>query len=82
MCNNIKKIIKNNDLAIIESSFLESEKELAKKYNHLTLDQAVKVAKESKVKNFVITHISQRYENKENTFLNKAKKIFNNTEEK
>ncbi len=76
-CSNIKKILKNTDLAIMESSFLDDEKELARKYKHLTLNQAIKTAKESNVKNLILTHISQRYENKEKIFLNKIKKMPN-----
>lgn len=79
MCNNLNKLIKNSDLAIIESSFLEEEKKLAIKYKHLTLEEAAKAAKKEKVKQLFLTHISQRYEFKEEYLLKKARKIFPKT---
>ena len=78
LCDNVGKTVKNTELAIIEAAFLESEN-INRKYKHLTLEQAVRVAKSSKVKQLILTHISQRYEFKENELLKKARKIFFNT---
>lgn len=78
MCDNVNKLIRNSDLAIIESSFLDEDKELAIKYKHLTLEEATKAAKKEKVKQLFLTHISQRYEFKEKYLLKKARKIFKN----
>ncbi len=78
ICNNAKKLAKNCDLAIIESSFLGDKVREAKKYKHLTLDQAVSIAKSSNVKELILTHFSQRYEFKEKMLFDKAKKLFKN----
>jgi ribonuclease Z len=81
-CPNAVKLAKNADLAIIESTFLESEKddkEDAKDYKHLTAKQAAQIAKKAKVKQLLLTHLSQRYEYKDKLVLNEAKKIFKNT---
>ena len=82
ICANAKKLVKNSDLAVMESTFLEeSEKgaQLAKEYKHLTAKQAAQIAKQGKAKQLVLTHLSQRYENKEDLLLNEAKKVFPNT---
>jgi len=81
-CNNIKKLAKNSNLAILESTFLEESEngeKLAKEYQHLTAKQAGKIAKQNKVKQLIITHISQRYEKNPEIILNEAKSVFPNT---
>ena len=80
-CNNTIKLAKNADLAIIESTFLESQKDLefADDYKHLTASQAAKIAKQAKVKQLILTHLSQRYEFKHDLVLKEAKKFFKNT---
>jgi len=77
-CANINKLAKNSDLAIIESTLEDNEK-LSGKHKHLTLTQTTKIAKKAKVKKLILTHFSQRYENKSKALENKAKKIFKNT---
>jgi ribonuclease Z len=82
LCDNAKKLAKNSDLAIIESTFLENSdngKRLAGDYKHLTAKQAAQIAKQAKAKQLILTHLSQRYDNKEKFILNEAKKIFSNT---
>jgi len=82
LCNNIKKLTKNSNLAIIESTFLEESgngEKLAKEYKHLTAKQAGKIAKQNNVKQLILTHISQRYEKNPELLLNEAKLVFPNT---
>lgn len=74
-----RKIAKNSDLLISEAVYSEKEKQIAGDYKHLTAKQAALIAKESKSKKLILTHISQRYENNENLILNEAKKVFKNT---
>jgi len=76
-----KKIIpfvKNSDLLICESSFGEDMKAFAKERFHLTAKQTGEIAKKSKSKELILTHISQRYEKDMNSILNQAKKEFKN----
>jgi ribonuclease Z len=83
MNNNAIKIAKDSDLLITESSFLEnSEKgaKLAKDYKHLTAKQAGTIAKKSKSKKLILTHISQRYHHDAQSLKEEAKSIFKNTE--
>ena len=72
------KIAKDSDLLICESTFSSSEEKLALEYKHLTAKQAAEIAKKSKSKKLVLTHISQRYENDIKRIENEAKSIFKN----
>jgi len=74
LCPNVKKLAKDSNLAIIESTSLDKTK-----YKHLTAQQAAQIAKTTKTKSLILTHLSQRYEFKENILLKQAKKIFPNT---
>jgi len=76
---NCIKISKDSDLLISESTYTESESSLAFEYKHLTAKQAGEIAKKSESKKLILTHISQRYDNKENIILKEAKKVFPNT---
>lgn len=75
--SNIVKIAKGADLMICEATYFDEE-ELAKKYRHLTLNQAVDFAKKSNSKKLALMHLSQKYEIKEKMFLAAAKKKFKN----
>ena len=76
---NAVKIAENSDLLISESTYSESEKALAKKYQHLTASQAAEIARKAKVKKLILTHLSQRYDNKGVSIFEEARKIFKNT---
>ena len=45
----------------------------------MTAEQAAQIAKKQKVKQLVLTHISQRYEFKEKILLKEAQKYFKET---
>ncbi len=75
-CKNANKLAKDCDLAIMDSTYDENEKELADEYGHLTIKQAGQIAKQSKVKKLILTHISQRYEHKSDLLEKQAKKYF------
>lgn len=73
----IEEIAENSDVFICESTYFDEE-ELAEKHKHLTLKQAVKVAKQAKVKKIVLMHLSQKHEQNEKEFASEAKKLFKN----
>lgn len=77
---NCVKLAENSDLLICESTYTEKEADKAREYKHLTAKQAAEIAKKSKSKKLILTHLSQRYENKEKLILQEAKKVFKNTE--
>ena len=76
-CPNAFKLAESADLLLCESTYLSSEKKLAREYFHLTASQAAKIAKESGVKKLVLTHFSQRYTNTAD-FLDEASRIHSN----
>jgi ribonuclease Z len=75
---NAIELAKNSDILITESSFLKDELEKAREYKHLTASQAAEIAKKSKSKRLILTHISQRYERNPKPIEAEAKKIFRN----
>ncbi len=79
LCPNIKILAKDSDIAIIESTFLH-QNEMVGLYKHLTAEQAAKTAKQANVKKLYLTHLSQRYEHKQNLILAQAKNFFPETE--
>jgi ribonuclease Z len=71
----LKKLAKESDLLICESSFGEDFSEKAEEYYHLTASKAAKIAKEAKTKRLYLTHFSQRYTSTK-TLEDEARKIF------
>ena len=71
--------IKQVDVLYHESTFAESEKDLAEKTVHSTASQAAKIAKLATVEKLVIGHFSSRYRELDR-LLEEAKIIFPNTE--
>lgn len=75
----IPVFVKNSDLLICESAFDEESEERAREFKHLTVKQAANIAKQSKSKQLVLTHISQRYAKNSEEILKQAKKYFKNS---
>ncbi len=76
---NIVPFVKNSDLLICESSFSSDLKDKAKEHLHLTSKQAGEIAKKSKSKKLILTHLSQRYEKNPKKILSETKEIFKNS---
>jgi ribonuclease Z len=75
----IAPFVKGSDVLISESSYGQDLVDKASEHLHMTSKQAAEVAKKSKVKKLVLTHISQRYEKNPKKILNEAKKVFKNS---
>ena len=79
LCKEAIDISKDSDLLICESTFTKELANKAKEYQHLTSEQAAQIAKQSKSKRLILTHISQRYKLDEAKKIeDEAKKIFKN----
>ena len=65
------------DALVIESTYLEEEADMARKYTHLTAAQAARLAVEAGVGHLYLTHLSRRYREKD--VLLEAQAIFPNT---
>jgi ribonuclease Z len=53
--------VRGADALVIESTYLESEADLARSYDHLTAAQAARLARDAQVGQLILTHISRRY---------------------
>src|SRR3989344_4219373 len=73
------KLAKNSDILICEASFASEESAKAKESKHLTAKEAATIAKRAKVKELILTHLSQRYEHAPEIIEEEAKKVFKNT---
>ncbi len=76
--NKIIKFVRGTDLLICDSSFSSENKKEAKEHMHLTAEQNGKIARMAKAKKLILTHISQRYDNRLKDLLEDAKKEFKN----
>ncbi len=71
-------VIKNVDVLYHETTFLESEAELAKKTMHSTAKEAARIALQANCKQLILGHYSTRYESIK-LFKEEAQTIFLNT---
>jgi len=71
-------ICKDADGLVIEGTYLEEEKEMAKQFAHLTVGEAARLAVEANVKKLILTHVSRRYRDKD--IEKEARSIFANAE--
>ncbi|MDO1511722.1 ribonuclease Z [Maribacter confluentis] len=71
------KYVKGVDVLYHESTFLESEAQLATKTKHSTAMQAAKIAKQANVKDLILGHYSTRYKSID-LFKQEAETIFAN----
>jgi ribonuclease Z len=69
--------VRGVDALVIESTYLESQADLARSYDHLTAAQAAGLAREAGVGQLILTHISRRYSHRQ--VLAEAQAIFPNT---
>ncbi len=76
--NTIAKFVGDADLLICDASFSSENAKEAKEHMHLTAKQDGQIAKSAKVKKLILTHISQRYDNKLDELLKDAKSVFKN----
>ncbi|MGH2665407.1 ribonuclease Z [Flavobacterium sp.] len=71
-------IIKEADVLYHETTFLDSEEQLAEKTMHSTAKQAAMIAKKANCKQLILGHYSTRYDSIQ-LFQEEAKTIFENT---
>jgi len=75
----IIKLSKDSDILISEATHSAEEQELAEEHKHLTSIEAAKIAKTSKSKKLILTHLSQRYDVAPKIILNEAKDFLKGT---
>jgi ribonuclease Z len=72
--DNLLDIARGADALVIEATYLESEKELAEQFGHLTARQTGELAREAGVGTLILTHISRRYRTEQ--VLEEARSVF------
>lgn len=76
-CSNAIKAAKDSDVLVCEATWMNDLETKNSGLKHLTTKQAGMIAKKAKVKQLIITHFSQRY-NDEKVLEKEAKKTFKN----
>lgn len=77
-CSAVTDLARDARLFLCESTYLDTEKDLAKKHYHLTAKQAATMARDANAKMLVLTHFSARYQNLD-AFAKEAGEIFTET---
>lgn len=77
-CPQAIELAKDAVVLLCESTYLETERELAQKYMHMTAKDAAQIAKDANVKKLILTHYSARYKNLQ-LFEEEARKVFENS---
>ncbi len=72
--DNLLDVARDADCLVIEATYLETEKELAEQFGHLTARQAGELALEAGVGTLILTHISRRY--RADQVLEEAREVF------
>ena len=70
----VVQFAKDADALVIESTYIQAEEDLARRFDHLTAAQAAEVAKEAGVGQLFLTHLSRRY--RERDVLEEAQAVF------
>jgi len=77
-CNSLSTACKDADIAVLDSTFKDEEKELAKEKKHMTCVQAAKIAQKAKAEKLVLSHFSNRYADRSG-ILEQARAVFEET---
>ena len=72
--DDILEYCRDADMLVIESTYLNTEAEMAGQFSHLTAQKAAELAREAGVKKLILTHLSRRY--RERDVLAEAQAIF------
>lgn len=75
--DNLYDVARQADALVIEATYLESERDLAERFGHLTAFQAAQLAKDAEVNHLILTHISRRY--REQDLIQEARAVFPRT---
>ncbi|GAA4213006.1 ribonuclease Z [Actinocatenispora rupis] len=78
LCDAVPALLDGADLAVVESTFLDADADLAAAYGHLTAAQAARAAADAGVRTLVLTHFSQRYDDP-TAFATEAARYFDGT---
>lgn len=66
--------IKGADVLISEGTYIDEEKDMARRFGHMTVRQAAEMAQKAGVQVLILTHVSRRY--RERDLLSEAQAVF------
>ncbi len=72
--DNLVEQVAGADALVIESTYMEDEADMARKFGHLTAGRAAQLAKDAGVSSLILNHISRRYSRRQ--ILAEARAIF------
>jgi ribonuclease Z len=75
--DNLVEPARDADALVIESTYLDEERGLAREFGHLTARQAAELARQANVRHLILTHLSRRYSCQQ--VLDEARAIFPDT---
>jgi ribonuclease Z len=75
--DNLVEVAQGADALIIEATYLDADADMARRFSHLTAAQSARLARQAKVEQLCLTHLSRRY--REQDVLAEARAIFPNT---
>ena len=61
-CDTAAALADRADLLVCESTFLDADHDLARRYRHMTAREAASMASEAGARSLILTHFSQRYD--------------------
>jgi len=67
-------VCQNADAIVMESTYLDEEEEMARRFSHMTARHAAELALQANAKQLILTHISRRYRNRD--VLKEAQSVF------
>ena len=70
-------VVAEADVLVIESTYTDEERDMARRFGHLTAVQAATLARETGVHTLILTHLSRRHTTRE--IRDEARRIFPNT---
>lgn len=74
--SNLVEIARDADALVIESTYLEADRDMARQFAHLTARSAADLARRAGVKRLILNHLSRRYREKD--ILLEAQSVFSN----
>jgi ribonuclease Z len=63
--DSLESVVKDADGLVIEATYLEEERDMARQYSHLTAKMAGELALKAGVQKLFLTHVSRRYREKD-----------------
>jgi ribonuclease Z len=73
----LSQVARGADALVIEATYLDRERDLAREFGHLTALQSAGLARDAGVHTLILTHLSRRYYERE--VLSEARNVFPRT---